>query len=156
MSFSDLHLDPIVMSFSDLHLDPTVMSFSDLHLDPIVMSFSDLHLDSIAMSLSDLKLDSISMAPPRLSLDVLLMAYEMTDDDDERRFDELNSFLRVNRDLHLQLNLVLGREVARCPETSAKLRTIICWLEQDFTASICTQVAGEQTRYPTVVCVNLC
>jgi ankyrin repeat protein len=59
------------------------------------------------------------MTPPDLPLDVLLMiAYEMTDDNGERCFDDLNSFLQVNRTLHHYLNPLLWREAASSSKTT--------------------------------------
>jgi hypothetical protein len=59
------------------------------------------------------------MAPPYLPLDVLLMiAYEMTNDDGARRFDDLNAFLQVNRTLHHHLNPLLWREAASSSKTT--------------------------------------
>jgi ankyrin repeat protein len=62
------------------------------------------------------------MAPPYLPLDVLLMiAYEMTDDDGERCFSDLNSFLQVNRTLHHYLNPLLWREAASSSKTTQRV-----------------------------------
>jgi ankyrin repeat protein len=59
------------------------------------------------------------MAPPYLPLDVLLMiAYEMTNDDGARCFDDLNAFLQVNRTLHHHLNPLLWREAASSSKTT--------------------------------------
>jgi ankyrin repeat protein len=64
------------------------------------------------------------MTPPDLPLDVLLMiAYEMTDDNGERCFDDLNSFLQVNRTLHHYLNPLLWREAAASTETTKRVLT---------------------------------
>jgi ankyrin repeat protein len=62
------------------------------------------------------------MTAPDLPLDVLLLiADEMTDDNGEPCFSDLNWFLQVNSTLHDLLNPLLWREAARNPETTKRI-----------------------------------
>jgi ankyrin repeat protein len=64
------------------------------------------------------------MAPPHLSLaNLLMVADQMTDDNGERRFNDLNAFLQVNSRLHHHLNPVLWREAAASTETTKRVLT---------------------------------
>jgi hypothetical protein len=47
-----------------------------------------------------------------------MIAYEISNDDAARRFDDLNAFLQVNRTLHHHLNPPLLREAASSSKTT--------------------------------------
>jgi hypothetical protein len=64
------------------------------------------------------------MTPLDLPLDVLLMiAAEMTDNDGERCFEDLNAFLQVNRTLYYHLNPLLSCEAVWIPEITKRVLT---------------------------------